>query len=40
MDMDIAYLVKQNGTEKYKYSRTFHTAHKDGTLEYKCIFKT
>jgi hypothetical protein len=39
--MDINYLVKQNGTvqviaENYKYSRTSHAAHKDGTLEYKC----
>ena len=39
--MDITYLVKQNGTvqviaENFKYSRTSHAAHKDGTLEYKC----
>jgi hypothetical protein len=43
--MDITYLVKQNGTvkiiaENYKYSRTSHAAHKDGTLECKfCVPK-
>ena len=43
--IDITYLVKQNGTvkviaENYKYSRTSHVSHKDGTLDNKfCVPK-